>query len=80
MLRIYLGRHGQTDWNAELRLQGWTDIPLNETGRRQARELGERLRGIPLDCVYCSALQRSRETAELAAAGIPRIALADLNE
>ena len=80
MLRIYLGRHGQTDWNAELRLQGWTDIPLNETGRKQARELGKRLRGIPLDGVYCSALRRSRETAELAAPGVPAIALADLNE
>ena len=81
MLRIYLGRHGQTDWNAELRLQGWTDIPLNETGRRQARELAARLRGIPLECVYCSSLRRSRETAELLAVeGAAVVALQDLNE
>lgn len=80
LLRIYLGRHGQTDWNAQERLQGWTDVPLNETGLQQALQLRERLRGIPLDAVYSSALQRSRRTAELAAPGVPLVNLADLNE
>jgi broad specificity phosphatase PhoE len=80
LLRIYLGRHGQTDWNASDRLQGWTDIPLNETGRSQALLLAERMKGIPLDAVYCSGLQRSRQTAELAATGAPITSLADLNE
>lgn len=80
LLRLYLGRHGQTDWNADLRLQGWTDIPLNETGRLQAREIAEVLKSVPLDCIYSSALQRSRETAETIAAGRPVVSLPELNE
>ena len=45
MLRVlYLARHGETDWNVEGRWQGHTDIPLNDAGRRQARELAEVLR------------------------------------
>lgn len=79
-LRIYLARHGQTDWNAERRLQGWTDIPLNETGRSQARDLAAALSHLRFDCVYCSALRRSRETAELLAAGVQIVSLGSLNE
>src|SRR5215467_4183663 len=47
-LRIYLARHGQTDWNLEGRTQGGTDTPLNDTGRRQAQDLKTRLTGIQL--------------------------------
>ena len=47
-LRIYLARHGETDWNAELRLQGATDTALNSTGRQQAAKLAERLKGSSL--------------------------------
>src|SRR6266496_5510374 len=54
-LRIYLARHGETDWNAERRLQGRTDTALNSTGRQQAAKLAERLKGIRLDAVYSSA-------------------------
>src|SRR5262245_36314377 len=62
-LRLYIARHGETDWNVLHRLQGWTDRPLNETGRRQAVELAETLKGIRLDAIYSSTLLRSRDTA-----------------
>jgi broad specificity phosphatase PhoE len=81
MLRIYLARHGQTDWNAARRLQGWTDVGLNETGRRQARDLARRLADVRLDGAFCSALRRSRETAEIVAGGrVPIESLPALNE
>ncbi|NRP71367.1 Glucosyl-3-phosphoglycerate phosphatase [Ensifer psoraleae] len=66
---IYMVRHGQTDWNAESRLQGQKDIPLNDTGRRQATENGLALREIlgpeanGFDFV-ASPLGRTRETME----------------
>jgi len=66
-LRLYIARHGETDWNLEHRLQGWTDRPLNETGRRQALELADALKGIHLDAIYSSTLSRSRETARTVA-------------
>jgi probable phosphoglycerate mutase len=79
-LRIYLARHGQTDWNVERRHQGETDTALNATGRRQATMLAERLKGIRLDMVYCSALSRSRDTAEIARGDFPLKSLAALAE
>lgn len=62
---IYLMRHGQTDWNLTKRLQGQTDIPLNETGRLMAEEASLKFGDIPVDICYCSPLCRARETAEL---------------
>lgn len=79
-LRIYLARHGQTDWNAERRLQGSTDIELNDTGRRQAAELAARLEGVELDAIYSSQLRRSRDTALVVAGGREVTSLAELNE
>src|SRR4030095_246979 len=79
-LRIYLARHGETDWNAERRLQGRTETALNSTGRQQAAKLAERLKGIRLDAVYSSALGRSRETAEIVRGEVPLKSLAGLNE
>src|SRR5262245_30009793 len=66
-LRLYIARHGETDWNALHRLQGWTDRPLNETGRRQAVALADSLKGIRLDAIYSSTLSRSRDTARTVA-------------
>ena len=68
-LTIYFVRHGETDWNAELRYQGQTDIPLNEKGRRQSRRNGQALRAFlpsiaDADFV-ASPLDRTRETMRL---------------
>ena len=79
-LRIYLARHGQTDWNAARRLQGQTDIELNATGREQAAKLRDRVQGISLDHVYSSTLRRSRETAEIAHGSVPLTSLPGLME
>jgi probable phosphoglycerate mutase len=68
-LRVYLARHGQTDGNLNKRAQGWTDTPLNATGRAHASLLAERLAGVKLDGVYSSTLSRSRETADIVAKG-----------
>lgn len=63
---LYIMRHGQTDDNTRRVLQGKKDNPLNEQGRRQAREAGKKLAGIVFDKVYTSPLKRAVETALLA--------------
>ena len=65
---MYLARHGETSWNREGRWQGHTDIALNEVGFKQARALGELLRGRDIARVHSSDLARARQTAETAAA------------
>ncbi|MDQ0028446.1 histidine phosphatase family protein [Arthrobacter bambusae] len=65
-----LVRHGQTDWNAQRRLQGSTDIPLNDVGRGQARDAVAVLSGYEWDVIVSSPLSRAVETAELIAAGL----------
>jgi broad specificity phosphatase PhoE len=62
---LLLVRHGETDWNAEGRLQGHTDRPLNDYGRKQAKELAQRLAGEGADAIYASDLVRAKETAEI---------------
>ena len=62
---ILLIRHGQTDWNVAGRWQGHTDVPLNETGRSQARLLVERLRDWPITAIYSSDARRASETAAI---------------
>lgn len=62
---VYLVRHGETDWNTQKRLQGHTDIPLNEQGKLQAYQLREKFIGIDFVQVYSSDFSRARETAEI---------------
>jgi probable phosphoglycerate mutase len=61
--RILLARHGETEWNRVGRWQGHADPPLNQTGRRQAAELADRLGRDGISAVYSSDLARARETA-----------------
>ena len=68
--QIYFLRHGQTDNNREGRMQGRVDIPLNETGRAQARCAAQRLKSISFDAVYSSPLRRAVETAQIVT-GLP---------
>lgn len=63
-------RHGQTDWNAAGRMQGTSDIPLNDTGRAQAREAAQTLADDGWDVIVSSPLQRARETASIIADGL----------
>jgi len=58
-------RHGETDWNIEGRMQGATDIPLNDTGRQQARMAAKALEKITITQIVSSPLSRARETAEI---------------
>ncbi len=69
-MRIYLIRHGQTDWNAEARIQGREDVPLNASGVLQAHRCGAALAGIRPARMITSPLFRARETARIIAAHI----------
>lgn len=62
---LYIMRHGKTDWNAMHKLQGRTDIPLNEEGRQMALEASEAYKSLHIDVCYCSPLIRAVETAQI---------------
>ena len=68
-MELYILRHGTTEWNRLKKLQGRTDIPLDEDGIRLAKETGEGLRGVRFDAAYSSPLQRAYRTAELVLGG-----------
>jgi broad specificity phosphatase PhoE len=63
MTRVYLVRHGQTEWNRELRFRGRADIPLNENGHKQASAIADTLKDKGINAIYTSPLRRSIETA-----------------
>lgn len=65
-VRLYLCRHGQTDWNAEKKIQGSVDRDLNALGERQALLIGEALKAVPVTLVAASPLRRAFRTANLA--------------
>ena len=73
--RLVVLRHGETDWNAALRIQGQVDEPLNERGHRQAHQLAAALRGEGLTRVYSSDLARALATAQAvaSAAGVAEV-------
>ncbi len=63
--RVYVIRHGETEWNALMKYQGHTDMPLSQRGRRQAELLGKRLSTENFHAFYASDLKRAYETAKI---------------
>lgn len=62
---VYFVRHGETDYNIEQIIQGQLDIPLNQTGIKQAEELAESMKDVHIDVIYCSPLRRTKVTADI---------------
>ncbi len=77
---IYLARHGETAWTVSRQHTGLTDLPLTEQGERNARHLGERLRGLSFAHIFTSPLRRARQTCVLAGFGKNAEVDADLVE
>ena len=61
-MKLILVRHGETAWNAAKRYQGTKNPGLNDTGRRQAKAVAEELKDEKIDAIYCSPMNRARET------------------
>lgn len=82
MKEILVIRHGETDWNAEGRLQGTMDTPLNSQGIRQARAAAQTLKKHDIRIIYASPLLRARITAEIIseAIGVPIVFREELRE
>lgn len=68
-MKLYIVRHGQTDWNIDSLAQGQADIPLNETGIKQAEELRDKIKDYKFDVCYSSPLIRASKTAEIVVNG-----------
>ncbi|WP_346354290.1 alpha-ribazole phosphatase [Azotosporobacter soli] len=68
MTRVFLIRHGETEWNKNMKYQGQTDVPLSDAGRKQAEKLASRLSKVDFAAVYSSDLIRAYETATVLAA------------
>ena len=62
---LYIVRHGETDWNKAGKVQGRTDIPLNERGRYLAEATAEGMKDVRIDFCYTSPLIRAKETAQI---------------
>lgn len=68
-MRLYIVRHGETDWNKKRKIQGQVDIPLNEFGKHLAAETGKGLEQVEFSLCISSPLKRAKETAELILGG-----------
>ncbi len=64
-MKVYLIRHGQTDWNNKGLIQGHTDNKLNELGKNQAKEISSKLKDLNVNRVICSSLSRAKETLNI---------------
>lgn len=64
-MKIYLTRHGETDWNQKGLMQGWQNSDLSEKGIENTKKLSESLKHISFDTIYCSPLGRAIETVKL---------------
>lgn len=62
--KVYLVRHGQTDWNKEGKVQGWSDIELNKEGMQEAKKIGEYFKDKLIHAIYSSPLKRALQTAK----------------
>lgn len=79
-MKLYMIRHGETDNNVQKLFSGWFQAQLTEAGRQQARAAGERLKGIPMDRIYASDLDRTMETAGLIFPEQEIVPMTDLRE
>ena len=77
MTRVILVRHGETDWNQEQIFRGRIDVPLNNTGLKQAKATGEVLGSLKIDAIYSSPLSRAVETAKAIGSFHPDISVRD---
>jgi 2,3-bisphosphoglycerate-dependent phosphoglycerate mutase len=75
MALLVLIRHGESQWNLENRFTGWTDVPLTEKGREEARRAGEKIRDIHFDKAYCSVLKRAIDTLDIVLQGIEQVGI-----
>lgn len=65
MLKLYITRHGETEWNIQHRMQGWKNSNLTERGIANAKALGKSLKSVDFTRIYCSPLDRTKHTTEL---------------
>lgn len=71
MINLIIVRHGKTDWNNQHRLQGATNIPLNEAGENDAKNLSSEIGKMHIDVCLCSPLDRAHKTAQILAGDLP---------
>ena len=69
-MKLFLVRHGETDWNKQKRFQGREDIELNSCGIIQAEQCGQVFQKISIDCIISSPLKRAKETADIIASQV----------